>query len=105
MSICLEYAAITASSNGKVVSFSINGGATSNTVQTFIENNLPADTCTTYVLQTAQEYKTLSDVSAVFADYFQFDPTLSELIMTSMLLSFLSGHILGRVISGLRKAG
>jgi hypothetical protein len=63
------------------------------------------DNCTTYVLQTAQDYKTLSDISAVFADYFQFDLNLSELIMTSMLLSFLSGHILGRVISGLRKAG
>lgn len=63
------------------------------------------DNCTSYVLQTAQEYKTLSDISAVFAEYFQFDPVLSELIMTSLLVSFLSGFVLGRVISGLRKAG
>lgn len=61
-------------------------------------------TCTAYLLTTATEYRSF-DLRAIFAEYFQFDLTLSELIMTSMLVAFISGHVLGRVISGLRKAG
>lgn len=61
--------------------------------------------CTAYILQTSEEFQSLPTLAAIFADYFQFDLNLSEFIMTSMLLSFLSGHILGRVISSLRKAG
>ncbi|MFZ4504418.1 MAG: hypothetical protein ACOYM1_10750 [Methylovulum sp.] len=62
------------------------------------------DTCA-YVLVQSTEYTTISGLNALFAEYFAFDTSLFELIITAYLLSFISGHILGRIISGLRKAG
>jgi hypothetical protein len=44
-------------------------------------------------------------LNALFAQYFDFDLSLSELIVGAYFMSFLSGHILARIVSGLRKAG
>lgn len=75
-----------------------------------IDNVLSLDTVTpvsecAFVLVQSSEYTTISGLNALFAEYFQFDNDLFTLIITAYLLSFISGHILGRVISGLRKAG
>lgn len=74
------------------------------------DNALHLDTVTPlsscqYVLVESTEYTTLTGLNALFAEYFQFDAALFELILTAYLLSFISGHVLGRVVSGLRKAG
>lgn len=62
-------------------------------------------TCTAYLLQTAAEYQHLNSLDSLFSLYLGFDLEMAEFIMVSMLVAFISGHTLGRVISGLRKAG
>ncbi len=44
-------------------------------------------------------------LKTLFDQYFALDPTMFELVFGSFMLAFVSGHVLGRVISGLRKAG
>lgn len=46
-----------------------------------------------------------STLTALFATYFEFDQSIFEIVISAYLVSFVSGHILGRVVSGLRKAG
>lgn len=67
--------------------------------------NQTETTCTAYLLQTAAEYQHLNSLDSLFSEYLSFDLEMAEFIMTAMFVSFISGHVLGRVISGLRKAG
>lgn len=65
----------------------------------------PAETCTAYLLQTAAEYQHLNSLDSLFSQYLSVDSEFTVFVMTAYFVSFLSGHILGRIVSSLRKAG
>ncbi|TRW99832.1 hypothetical protein [Candidatus Methylobacter oryzae] len=58
-----------------------------------------------YVLISSNEYTSIAGLNDLFSQYFAFDSTMFELVFGSFMIAFVSGHVLGRVISGLRKAG
>lgn len=63
-----------------------------------------ADTATCpYLVITNADYLTLDSVNTLFHEYFQFDTEIFGILLSAFLVAFVSGHILGRVLSGLRK--
>lgn len=57
-----------------------------------------------YVLVTASDYHALTDLSTLFNQFFAFDPVLFESVMEWSLLSFVTGHCLGRLLQVWRKS-
>ncbi len=45
----------------------------------------------------------ITGLNALFSEYFDFDLSLFSLISGGLIVSFVSGHILGRIISPWRK--
>ncbi len=46
-----------------------------------------------------------TDLADIYAQYFDVDLAIVELVMGAYFVAFVSGHVLGRIVSGLRKAG
>jgi len=62
-----------------------------------IENNIVVNSACEYILLTKKE---LIDLAAQpsLAELIEFDPALYELLLVSMLVSFVVGHMTGRII-------
>lgn len=56
--------------------------------------------CAGFVAQSAGAY---FDLDVLFKTYFEFSPSLFSLIIGWNFLVFVSGHVLGRIISSLNK--
>jgi hypothetical protein len=58
-----------------------------------------------YVLdsQASAQVLDITALNTLFSQHFDFDLDFSELLFGGYFLAFVSGHVLGRVISGLRK--
>ena len=56
-----------------------------------------------YLLITATDYAANLNVNELFARYFAFDAALSIEIIGACLLVFVSGHVLGKILAGLRR--
>lgn len=56
-----------------------------------------------YLLVTATDYAANLNVNELFARYFAFDAALSIEIIGACLLVFVSGHVLGKILAGLRR--
>lgn len=57
-----------------------------------------------YQLLTSAEIQQLNGLNGLFAEYFNFDSSLFSVIVLGSLLSFASGHVLGRLMHMWRKA-
>ena len=62
----------------------------------------PVNQCTGFVLQTSQEVG--ASLRLLFQDYFDLDSALSLTLIGAFLVSFVSGHVLGKILAGLRRA-
>ncbi|CAK0746189.1 conserved hypothetical protein [Gammaproteobacteria bacterium] len=62
----------------------------------------PPDTCA-YLLVSSADYAANLNVNALFSTYFDFDAALSATLLGAFLLSFVSGHVLGKILAGLRR--
>lgn len=74
------------------------------------DNTLLLDTLTpiehcSYVLISSGEVATITGINQLLIEFFAFDTSLFSFILTAYLTAFISGHVLGRIVSGLRKAG
>jgi hypothetical protein len=69
--------------------------------QVLLPTGEPVNQCSGFVLQTSQELG--SDLRLLYQDYFDFDTALSATLITAFLLSFVSGHVLGKILAGLRR--
>lgn len=56
-----------------------------------------------YLLITATDYAANLNVNELLAAYFAFDAQLSITIIGACLLVFVSGHVLGKILAGLRR--
>jgi len=64
----------------------------------------PAQSVCSYQILTQAEINSLNGLNGLFSQYFDFNPSLFSLIVGGSLLSFVSGHILGRIMGAWRKA-
>lgn len=73
------------------------GGYTANEVAT-------QDLCTGFVAQASADYVSLSSLGTLFQTYFAFDEIIFAEITGGLLLVFVAGHTLGRMMQAWRKA-
>ena len=64
---------------------------------------LTQDLCTGFISQSSVDYVSLSTLGTLFQTYFAFDVSLFAQLTGELLLVFTAGHILGRIIGGMRK--
>lgn len=64
--------------------------------------NSAADCVGGYVSQAAAEYVESGYISTLFAEYFDFDLESFELMIVFFFVTFITGHVVGRVTSKMR---
>ncbi|MFZ2450500.1 MAG: hypothetical protein WAW36_08275 [Methylovulum miyakonense] len=60
------------------------------------------DTCP-FLIITAADYAANLNVNQLFTEYLAFDTTLFVTLTGGFLLSFVTGHVLGKILAGLRR--
>lgn len=56
-----------------------------------------------YLLISSTDYQANLNVNALFTSYLAFDPALFGTLITAFLLSFVTGHTIGKILAGLRR--
>ncbi|WP_019867562.1 hypothetical protein [Methylovulum miyakonense] len=68
----------------------------------FLDAVSSPDSCA-YLLITNADYQANLNINALFAQYLAFDPVLSGTLLGAFIVSFVAGHVLGKVLAGLRR--
>lgn len=55
-----------------------------------------------FVLYTGDEYTTILGFNQLFATYFDFDVSFFTAMFTLYIVTFIGGHVIGRVVARLR---
>ncbi len=68
----------------------------------FLDTVSSPDSCA-FLLVTNADYRANLNVNALFAQYLDLDPVLAGTLLGAFLLSFVSGHVLGKILAGIRR--
>lgn len=61
------------------------------------------DQCTGWVLQSPAEYTATLNLQQLFVTYFSFDPVLFGQVSSFLLITFITGHVTGKIVAWIGK--